>query len=204
MSTATSSQAKHCLTLIDHKQLTVSEMETLLLYLPHLARGVKAGIIPPINDFRDLFCSSPSEYITEIDLGQPLRTMIVAGKYDWESDGITEDKFPVSDVGKKRFRNKLFHFNRDISSEDVIAEIVKAGFAPGDHIHGLAFGATFPREQQKLPIGCLGSCAHVRGSRRVVGLYGYASGRFLRLRVEGDIWHSFWRFLGVQEIPEDC
>jgi hypothetical protein len=73
-------------------------------------------------------------------------------------------------------------------------------FTPATHVHGLALGATFPEEQRKYPIACLGSSAQVLGNRRVVYLYGVDAERHLSLCHWDDDWHDYWRFLGVQEV----
>jgi hypothetical protein len=79
--------------------------------------------------------------------------MVTAGNYDWKNDAITADRFPVKGSGKKKFRNKLFHFGRYASSEDAVAAMKKENFTPGVHVHGLAFGATFPEEHAKDEFG---------------------------------------------------
>jgi hypothetical protein len=140
--------------------------------------------------------------IITVDYGQSLRAMIAAGNYDWKNDAITADKFPVEGAGKKKFRNKIFHFNRDISSENAVAAMKKEKFLPGTHVHGLAFGATFPDEQRKYPIACLGSSAQVRGYRVVVDLDGDGAKRSLHLDRWDVGWRGHWRFLGVQEVSE--
>jgi hypothetical protein len=83
--------------------------------------------------------------------------MIAAGKYDWVNPNITADKFPFQGTAKKTFCTKLFAFDHSISSEDAVAATRKENFTPPNHVHGLAFGATFPDEQRNYSIPCLGS-----------------------------------------------
>ena len=99
---------------------------------------------------------SNTDLITTIDFGQTLETMIAAGKYDWTNPNITARKFPIEGSGIKKFRNKLFHFGRDLSSKDAVTAIKRDGFEPATHVHGLAYGAAFPDKQRKYPIACLG------------------------------------------------
>jgi hypothetical protein len=143
---------------------------------------------------------SDTDLITTINFGQTLEAMIAAGKYDWANPKITADRFPVEGTGIKKFRNKLFHFNRNISSKDVVAAMKQEGFEPATHAHGLAFGAMFPDEQRKYPIACLGSSAQVHGHRYVVCLDWRGAERDLYLYFWVDDWLGFWRFLGVQEV----
>jgi hypothetical protein len=118
------------------------------------------------------------------------------------SPNITAGKFPVEGTGTKKFRTKLFHFGRDISSEDAAAAMKAEHFTPATHVHGLAFGTAFPEEQRKYPIACLGSSAQVYGNRDVVDLGRDGDGRDLDLRDWYGAWFGHWRFLGVQEVSD--
>jgi hypothetical protein len=135
-----------------------------------------------------------------IDFGQSLEDMIATGKYDSANADITAKHFPVEGVGIQKFRSKLFHFNRYISSKAAVAAIKKEGFEPATHVHGLAFGATFPDEQRKYPIACLGSSARVVRVRRFVCLYRLDAERLLDLFRWSDYWSDYGRVLGVQEV----
>jgi hypothetical protein len=138
--------------------------------------------------------------ITTVDFGQTLDAMIAAGKYDRKDDAITADKFPVEGSGIKKFRNKLFHFDRYISSKGAVSAMRKEKFTPATHVHGLTLGATFPDMQRKYPIACLGSSAWVTDYRFVVYLYGDFAQRNLHLRHWDVDWDGHWRLLGVQEV----
>lgn len=143
----------------------------------------------------------PPSLFTDIDFGQTLEAMIAAGKYDWVNDYITAKIFPVEGSNKKKFRNRLFHFDSNIiSSDDAVAAMEKEKFTPGTHVHGLAFGATFPDEQRKYPIACLGSSSQVDFPRDVVCLDRDGDGRGLNLYRWDGGWVDSWRFLGVQEV----
>jgi hypothetical protein len=130
---------------------------------------------------------------------QKLQQMIGAGNYDWVSPAITANRFRFKGTGVKRFRNTLFGFGR-VSSEDAMTAMKKEKFMPATHVHGFAFGATFPDEQRKFRIACLGSSALVDGDRGVVCLYGSGVKRNLHLYDWGGGWNDSWRFLGVQEV----
>jgi hypothetical protein len=138
--------------------------------------------------------------IISVDFGKSLQDMIAAGKYDWVNPNITADKFPVEGSGTKKFRSKLFDFDRYISSEDAVEAMKSEKFDPATHVHGLAFGAAFPHEQLKHPIACLGSSAQVYGGRSVVCLGRDGAGRGLRLCRWHVDWRDAWRFLAVQEV----
>jgi hypothetical protein len=138
--------------------------------------------------------------VIAVDFGRPLAAMIAAGSYDWVNPDITAERFPVDGTGKKMFRTKLFHFDRYISSEEVVAAIKDENFTPGNHVHGFAFGAAFPEQQRKHPIACLGSSAQVLGGRVVVYLDRVGDKRGLRLSNWNDGWNDGWRVLGVQDV----
>jgi hypothetical protein len=141
-----------------------------------------------------------TDRVLAVDYSMSLEDMIAAGKYDWVSGGITAERFPVEGTGIKKFRTKLFDFSPRISSDDAAAAIRKENFTPGNDVHGFAFGATFPDEQRKYPIACLGLSAQVRGGRGVVCLSRYGVERSLSLYDWGDRWDDDWRFLAVQEV----
>ncbi len=141
-----------------------------------------------------------TERVITVDYSLSLQAMIAAGNYDRKNGDITADKFPVEGTGVKKFRTKVFHVGRNISSKDAVAAIKEEKFLPSGHLHGLAFGATFPEEQRKHPIACLGSSAQVYGDRRVVCLLGSGTRRFLDLYFWDADWDGCWRFLGVQEV----
>jgi hypothetical protein len=137
-----------------------------------------------------------------VDYDKSLPDMIAAGKYDWVNPDITARKFPIKGTGNKKFRTRLFDFGRNTSSEAAVAAMKKEKFTPGGHVHGLAYGATFPEVQRKYPILCLGSSAQVSGYRYVVCLFRRGAKRHLDLRSWGGGWRGGWRFLGVQEVSD--
>jgi hypothetical protein len=167
-----------------------------------LLDGVARSADQPSPEQQEEFMNTDTitDRVIAVDYGTSLPDMIAGGKYDWVNPSITADKFPIEGTGAKNFRTKLFHFSRDISSEDAIAAMKSDNFLPATHLHGLAFGAAFPDEQRKYPIVCLGSSAQVCGGRGVVGLGGGGVGRDLRLYGWGGGWRGNWRFLGVQEV----
>jgi hypothetical protein len=140
------------------------------------------------------------DFSIAVDYGKTLQDMIAAGRYDWVNSNITAKKFPVEGTGTRTFRTRLFHFGSNISSEDAVAAMEKESFTPATHIHGLAFGATFPDEQRKYPIACLGSSARVDFRRYVVGLGRSGAKRALHLCYWYGGWRGGWRFLAVQEV----
>jgi hypothetical protein len=138
--------------------------------------------------------------IIAVDYGTVLQDIIAAGKYDWMDNAITPKHFPVEGDGIKKFRTRIFHFGRYISSEDAVVAIEKEMFVTATHVHGLVYSTMFPDDQRKHPIVCLGSSAQVHGNRRIVRLDGSGAGRYLDLGFWGAGWRGISRFLGVQEV----
>ena len=138
--------------------------------------------------------------IIAVDYGTGLRDIITAGKYDWMDDAITSKNFPVQGDGVKKFRTRIFHFGRYISSEDTVVAIRKELFLPATHVQGLVYDTMFPDDQRRHPIVCLGSSAQVHGNRRVVCLDRNGAERYLDLGFWGAGWCGISRFLGVQEV----
>jgi hypothetical protein len=119
---------------------------------------------------------------------------------------ITSECFPIVGEGKVEFEDTLFHFDRDISSEDALAEIAKADpknpWMPAKAENTLTYGAKNPEEQRKYPIVGLGSVAEVGGSSGVLFLREDGSRRRLYLGWFGHDWGSYFRFLAVRKVSK--
>lgn len=133
-----------------------------------------------------------------LDYGMSLEQMVAAGHYDWTNSDITTKRFPIVGSGVVEFEHKLFHFDRNVSSEEADRLIIVDGWQPAKIEHLLAFGAAKPEEQRKFPVVALGSVAEFDGKRRVPYLYGVGSGRDIHLRWRGDDWLGCYRFLAVR------
>ena len=146
----------------------------------------------------------PSELGSHIvDYGMSLDEMIAAGNYDWKNDDLNAKRFPIVGTGRVEFEDTIFHFDRYISSEDAVKEIIAADpknpWEPGKIENILAYGAKNPEEQRKFPIVGLGSVGEVNGDRLVSCLNRNDSKRDLDLRWWGAGWNASYRFLGVRK-----
>lgn len=145
--------------------------------------------------------SEPGRHI--VNFGLNLADMISAGNYDWKNENITEDKFPVKGEGQVEFEDTIFHFDRSISSEDAVTQIIAADpenpWEPAKIENLLAYGAKNPEEQRKFPIVGLGSVGKVSGGRDVPYLYGVDSKRSLYLLSWNGDWDGRYRFLAVRK-----
>lgn len=154
-------------------------------------RALGLGVLP----------STPGSHVVDYDMS--LGEMIAAGNYDWKNDDITAKRFPIVGEGKVEFEDTIFHFDRDISSEDAVKEILAADsknpWEPAKIENILAYGAKNPEDQRKFPIVGLGSVGEVDGDRYVSCLSGSDSGRRLYLSWWGGGWGARCRFLGVRK-----
>ena len=138
-----------------------------------------------------------------VDCTLSLEEMIEAGKYDWVNSDITAKRFPIKSKGADEWEFKMFHFDRNISSENAIAGIqaddVANPWQPAGIEHLLTYGKNNPEEQRKYPIVGLGSVGGVDGLRFVPCLSGDGSGRGLGLGWWGGGWGAHYRFLAVRK-----
>ncbi|MCG2694619.1 hypothetical protein L6261_00860, partial [Candidatus Parcubacteria bacterium] len=123
---------------------------------------------------------------------------VAEGKYDWSNSDVTSKNFPRSENGTKGEREvALFHFNKTMTSEQVIAEMDKVGYRPATIWELLGLGIAQPNLQREFPIIALGSVCVLDGLRLVAILCRYAVGRYLSLGWFGGDWRDVCRFAGV-------
>ena len=114
-----------------------------------------------------------------VNYTRSLRDSVVAGRYEWVNDKVVEDQFPPSkgEQGRKKQCFKLFHFKKEIESQEVIREMTMNGYRPATLRELLAFGEVNPNIQRRFPIIALGSVRVSRNHHSVVGLWCDLGGR---------------------------
>jgi len=139
-------------------------------------------------------------YKVAVDYGQSLAEMIKAGNYDWVNNDITQEHFPVSGQGKQQdIEVALFHFNKVMKSDQVIARMRKEGYRPATIAELLALGVSQPELQKQFPIIALGSVWRFPDGGRLVPCLGWLSGeRSLGLGCLGGDWLVGCRFVGLR------
>jgi len=153
------------------------------------------------NVIEGLFIASPLFKVT-VDYTQTLKQMISAGKYDWASNDITTEHFPIQGKSQQEKDIIIFHFNRTITSDDAIAEMDKAGFRPATIEELLALGAAQPELQEQFPIVAFGSVwRHSDGNRSVSYLLwnGNSAERGLGLGCFESDWGGHCHFAAVRK-----
>ncbi|MFA5935146.1 MAG: hypothetical protein WC827_04665 [Candidatus Paceibacterota bacterium] len=125
---------------------------------------------------------------------------VKTGKFDWSNDNITSANFPKITGGQKADKEvTIFHFNKTMTSEAVIAEMDKAGYKPANIWALIGLAVKEPDLQRKFPIVALGSVCELGGYRRVPYLYEGSSERNLGLLYFDDGWDDRYRFLAVRK-----
>ena len=128
----------------------------------------------------------------------PFEERVARGRYGWRHEDLTEGRFPVTAEQQGDFEQQMFHFNRNVSSEDAARLIREAGYEPARIGEILVYGETCPHTQSLHPVVGLGSIAEVDGKTSAPTLWFDGERRTLDLLwLDGD-WHRNYRFLGVR------
>ncbi len=180
------SELQRIVEVMEERNLSINDVITLIQEKSESVQAIAMG----------------SQFNLSVDYSRTLAEMINAGNYDWADSAITAKDFPLPAElsGQKTAVSKLFHFNRDISSDKAIAEMGKAGYRPATLSELLALGAKYPELQRQFPIIALSSVWHgAFGGRRVpyLGVGDYERG--LGLDWFGRDWAARCRFLGVRK-----
>ena len=134
-----------------------------------------------------------------VDYSRDLAQMIADGAYDYVNSDITADHFPTKGEGKQEREIELFHFNRTISSDDAIKEMVASGYRPAFIEELLAFGQAQSELQRQFPIVALGSVWRFPfGHRCIPDLNRYGAERNLNLNYFENDWNEDCRFAAVR------
>lgn len=183
---------------------TLKALEDAGVTLDHLARirsdkkfakSVGAFIA---NGGCDAASTPATEFSLHVNYGRKIEDAVKDGKYDWSNSDITSKNFPTTRKGTADVVLHLIHFDRDIESDDAIAEMDKMGLRPAETHELLALGAAQPDLQREFPIIALGSVWQGRvGYRCVPCLYRGGSERGLGLLWFGFGWHAYCRFAAV-------
>lgn len=200
--TATLDQGKHFLTVLSQQGVTKEGLDAMIEtgLFSDLCEASLNGLSGVDRDeVRKLYGLSPKTLRIVVDYGLSLEQMIAAGKYDWSYSEITAKRFPLKGIGKVELEPKLFYFGREMSSDDVIAEMDKEGFRPCTIEELLAIGEQHPELQRKFPLVALGSVSEINGDRDVAYLHSDGSGRYPNLVWFDGGWDDFDRFPAVRK-----
>jgi hypothetical protein len=139
-------------------------------------------------------------FTVTVDETVSVEDTVKTGKFDWSNDNITSKNFPKITDGQKSDREvTIFHFNKTVYSESVIAEMDKAGYRPANIWDLIGLAIKEPDLQRKFPIVAFGSVCGLGGDRRVPFLYEFSSECSLNLDYFGNGWGGNVRFLAVRK-----
>lgn len=110
---------------------------------------------------------------------------MAAGNYGYAHSCVTSDNFPVRSTSPTVREIVLLAFDREVSSEDAIAEATRHDLARPEYEDALYFGAAYPDVQRERPVvflhepwlGFFGRrdvvCLWTNAGRRELGLVGF-------------------------------
>lgn len=145
---------------------------------------------------------------TESDIAFPLKvnydlsveSLVAHGKYDWKNDNITTNNFPTVRKGEANLVLELVHFNKVLTSEEVLKELDKMGYRPAELHELLSFGEKYPDIQRQFTVFALGSLwRYWNGDRLVPYLRRCGGGRGLDLSYFSYGWGGRCRFAAVRK-----
>lgn len=159
-------------------------------------RALDSGALMNALRGTETYITTPYRLMTD---ESSISDLLKAGNYDWSNDRITDQNFPATEhdtIGEKDAA--LFHFDRNISSEDAIAGMKTEGYRPATMRELLTFGKENPEVQRKFPIVALGQVVALVGGRHVGDLVRDGSGRHAGLFYFDGDWSVVCRFLAVR------
>lgn len=143
-------------------------------------------------------------YITQIftvlvDETKTVEELVREGKFNWSNSDITSKNFPKHGGKTEKREISLFHFNKTMTSDQVIDEMDKAGYRPATIWELLCLAVAQPNIQREFPVIALGSVCVIGGNRHVADLCRLAGWRYLDLLWFGHVWNDRCRFAGVRK-----
>jgi len=117
--------------------------------------------------------------------GRSTEELVAAGNYGYAHSCVTSDNFPVRSTRPTVREIVLLAFDREVSSEDAIAEATRHDLARPEYEDALYFGAAYPDVQRERPVvflhepwlGFFGRrdvvCLWTNAGRRELGLVGF-------------------------------
>ncbi|HOX21370.1 MAG TPA: hypothetical protein PKZ02_00100 [Candidatus Paceibacterota bacterium] len=135
-----------------------------------------------------------------VNYSKSLDQMIESGNYDWVDSDISKKHFPIKDQGTAELNMELVHYNKFMSSDDVIKDLDSRNLRPAILPELLAFGASYPDKQREFLIVALVSIwQDSHGFRHVAFLCSVGSKPRLALGVWDSGWHDNACFLVVRK-----
>lgn len=140
-------------------------------------------------------------YPVFVDYGIGIDNTVRLGRYGWVSPNITSANFQASQKGTAVVVVRLEHFDRFISSKEILRSFKKRGLRPAELHELLAFDRKYSHDQRKFPVVALGSVwRHPIGSDQVACIvWGDQWGKALSLAWFAGDWKEVCRFAAVRK-----
>lgn len=159
------------------------------------------------DDFRKVIGLKPlgmnttiTSYPIQINYDRSVKDAIKAGNYDWKNDDITSKNFPSQETGTREATVELFHYGKDMSTDEVLADLDKQGYRAATLKELLALGEKHPDLQREFPIIGLGSVWQGSDGNRCCPCLSWGvSERSLGLRWIDSRWRDDCRFAAVRK-----
>lgn len=136
-----------------------------------------------------------------VDQNATFTERVTAGYYNWVSEDVNHQNFPIRPRQYGMHLVKLFHFNQEISSEDAVTEIRLARWFPAMAAHILAYGAAAQEMEWEYPIIALGQKGGFASGYHVLVLSQDQDGHCLDANAwESDSWPPHSRFLAFRPL----
>lgn len=196
----------------DEDRKKMEELITTVAYIPATEASKRRGLSGSKETEKKKEVTKkeglrPAEKIAEnvyrlpLDYGKKWEDMLKEGAFDWVNDNITKEHFPIEGKDAKNVVVEALHFDKVISTADVLKEMEKRKLKPAKLEHILALAKHFPDLQREYPIIELESAwVDPDGSRYVASLDRSGSKRELGLNwgYPDDEWREYCRFLAVR------
>jgi hypothetical protein len=135
--------------------------------------------------------------------GRSTEDLVRAGNYGYAHSCVISENFPVRHSGGAHTREiVLLEFNREVTSEEAVAEADGPGLERPTYEDALYFGIQHPEVQRERPLVFLHEPWHgYFGRRDVICLWTNAGRRELGLEGFDEPWSANYRFAFVRSDP---
>ncbi|MCL5795000.1 MAG: hypothetical protein M1338_01445, partial [Patescibacteria group bacterium] len=139
-------------------------------------------------------------YQVVVNYDQIVEEAIKACGLDWYDDNVNSKNFSTTRSGNVELSIELVHFDKGMSTRQVLTELSKRGLRPVEFYELLALSAKFPDLQREFPIVGLGSVRQDPiGGRFCPYLDGGSAERTLDLYWISSNWFDCSRFAAVRK-----
>ena len=120
-------------------------------------------------------------------------------KYKWVNEVITDKRLPIKKHSPQSRLIQLVKFDRDVNSEEVLAEFNHRGLERPTYEDVFVFGDKYPREEMKRSVVFIHRPIKVIGIPFVLVLGKHGSGQDLDIGWLGHTWSQYWTFAAISK-----